>query len=84
MYQRLAAAGRNISVNPGKALSAVYDVSPDTWMDNRNSFFCCVSQKKYQQMYIVGINAAFHDSSACIIKDGQLLAAAEEERFTHI
>jgi carbamoyltransferase len=35
-------------------------------------------------MYTVGINAAFHDSSACIIKDGKLLAAAEEERFTHI
>jgi carbamoyltransferase len=35
-------------------------------------------------MYILGINAAFHDSSACIIKDGKLLAAAEDERFTHI
>src|SRR5690242_11358643 len=35
-------------------------------------------------MYILGINAVFHDSSACIIKDGKLLAAAEEERFTHI
>jgi len=35
-------------------------------------------------MYTLGINAAFHDSSACIIKDGRLLAAAEEERFTHI
>ncbi len=35
-------------------------------------------------MYILGINAAFHDSSACIIKNGKLLAAAEEERFTHI
>lgn len=35
-------------------------------------------------MYTLGINAAFHDSSACILKDGELLAAAEEERFTHI
>lgn len=35
-------------------------------------------------MYTLGINAVFHDSAACIIKDGQLLAAAEEERFTHI
>jgi carbamoyltransferase len=34
-------------------------------------------------MYTLGINAAFHDSAACIIKDGQLLAATEEERFTH-
>jgi carbamoyltransferase len=35
-------------------------------------------------MYILGINAAFHDSAACILKDGKLLAAAEDERFTHI
>jgi carbamoyltransferase len=35
-------------------------------------------------MYILGINAVFHDSAACILSDGQLLAAAEEERFTHI
>ncbi len=35
-------------------------------------------------MYTLGINAVFHDSAACIIKDGQLLAAAEEERFIHI
>lgn len=35
-------------------------------------------------MYILGINAVFHDSSACILRDGKLLAAAEEERFTHI
>ncbi|MDB4926652.1 carbamoyltransferase C-terminal domain-containing protein [Mucilaginibacter sp.] len=35
-------------------------------------------------MYILGINAAFHDSAACILKDGQLLAATADERFTHI
>lgn len=35
-------------------------------------------------MITLGINAAFHDSSACIVKDGQLLAAVEEERFTRI
>lgn len=35
-------------------------------------------------MYTLGINAVFHDSAACIVNDGQLLAAAEEERFTHI
>jgi carbamoyltransferase len=35
-------------------------------------------------MYILGINAVFHDAAACLLKDGKLLAAAEEERFTHI
>ena len=35
-------------------------------------------------MFTLGINAAFHDSSACIIENGRLIAAAEEERFTQI
>src|SRR5215216_7812236 len=35
-------------------------------------------------MYTLGINAAFHDPSACLVKDGKVVAAAEEERFTHV
>jgi len=35
-------------------------------------------------MYTLGINAVFHDSAACLIRDGHLVAAAEDERFTHI
>jgi len=35
-------------------------------------------------MYILGINAVYHDPAACLIRDGQVIAAAEEERFTHI
>jgi len=35
-------------------------------------------------MYILGINALFHESAACLIKDGQLIAIAEEERFNRI
>lgn len=31
---------------------------------------------------ILGLNYAFHDSSACIVADGRLLCALEEERFT--
>lgn len=34
--------------------------------------------------YILGINAYHGDSSACLIRDGILLAAAEEERFRRI
>lgn len=33
-------------------------------------------------MYILGISAFYHDSAACLIKDGRVIAAAEEERFT--
>src|SRR2546427_7191723 len=35
-------------------------------------------------MYILGINAVYHDPAACLVKDGRVIAAAEEERFTHI
>ena len=33
-------------------------------------------------MVILGISAFYHDSAACIIKDGKIIAAAQEERFT--
>jgi carbamoyltransferase len=35
-------------------------------------------------MRTLGINAAFHDSAACLVEDGSVVAAAEEERFTQI
>ncbi len=33
-------------------------------------------------MYLLGISAFYHDSAACLLKDGQIIAAAQEERFT--
>ncbi len=33
-------------------------------------------------MYILGVNATMNDSSACLIKDGKVVAAIEEERLT--
>src|SRR5205085_1303120 len=35
-------------------------------------------------MYTLGINAVYHDPAACLVGDGKVIAAAEEERFTHI
>ena len=35
-------------------------------------------------MIKLGISAFYHDSAACIVKDGKIIAAAEEERFTGI
>jgi carbamoyltransferase len=35
-------------------------------------------------MYILGISCFYHDAAAVILKDGVLLAAAEEERFSRI
>jgi len=33
-------------------------------------------------MYILGISCYYHDSAAALLRDGELVAAAEEERFT--
>ena len=33
-------------------------------------------------MNILGISAFYHDSAAALVRDGQIIAAAQEERFT--
>lgn len=33
-------------------------------------------------MYILGLFAYYHDSAACLVRDGEILAAAQEGRFT--
>jgi carbamoyltransferase len=33
-------------------------------------------------MNILGISAFYHDSAACLVRDGRIVAAAQEERFT--
>ncbi|WP_370861869.1 carbamoyltransferase family protein [Parabacteroides faecis] len=35
-------------------------------------------------MYILGISAYYHDSAAALLKDGEVVAAAQEERFSRI
>src|SRR4029453_16550710 len=35
-------------------------------------------------MHILGLSCYFHDASAAILRDGQLVAAAEEERFSPV
>lgn len=35
-------------------------------------------------MYILGVNSNIHDSAACLLKDGKIIAIAEQERFDRI
>ncbi len=35
-------------------------------------------------MYILGVSALYHDAAAALIRDGEIIAAAQEERFTRI
>ncbi len=32
--------------------------------------------------FVLGISAFYHDSAACLLRDGEIVAAAQEERFT--
>jgi len=34
--------------------------------------------------YILGVSAFYHDSAACLVRDGEIVAAAQEERFTRV
>lgn len=35
-------------------------------------------------MNILGTSAIYHDSAACLVRDGKIIAAAQEERFSRI
>ena len=35
-------------------------------------------------MKILGISAFYHDSAAALVKNGEIIAAAQEERFTRV
>ncbi len=35
-------------------------------------------------MYILGLSFYYHDSAACLVRDGEIIAAAQEERFTRV
>ncbi|HMV26848.1 MAG TPA: carbamoyltransferase N-terminal domain-containing protein, partial [bacterium] len=35
-------------------------------------------------MNILGISCFYHDSAAALVRDGKIIAAAQEERFTRI
>ena len=32
--------------------------------------------------YVLGISAYYHDSAAALVRDGEIIAAAQEERFS--
>ena len=46
----------------------------------RRSFILCF--KDWYSVYILGISALYHDSAACLLKNGEIIAAAQEERFS--
>lgn len=43
---------------------------------------CCKRKLNSLSMKILGLSAFYHDSAAAIVNDGEIIAAAQEERFT--
>ena len=41
-----------------------------------------MTQSEAKHRYILGLSAYYHDSAACLLRDGEIVAAAQEERFT--
>jgi carbamoyltransferase len=41
-----------------------------------------LGQRQIFLMDILGVSAFYHDSAACLVRDGEIIAAAQEERFT--
>lgn len=40
------------------------------------------AQSRSDDVFILGISAFYHDSAACLVRNGAIVAAAQEERFT--
>ena len=34
--------------------------------------------------YVLGLSGLYHDSAACLLRDGHIVAAAQEERFSRL
>ena len=49
---------------------------------NKSSKIEITSNSQDKPCYILGISAFYHDSAATLIKNGKIIAAAQEERFT--
>lgn len=75
-----------ISIGPKKALVVAYHHSDgaNRRVVNISSRLCTCPFHLYTflNMKILGISAYYHDSSACLVVDGEIVAAAQEERFT--
>lgn len=62
-------------------------VSGDTGNTENRKIVTTVRQirsPKFSKVYILGINAYHGDAAAALIKDGRIVAAAEEERFNRV
>lgn len=53
-------------------------------LKRRSSQVCKHLSRAKNRVYVMGISCFYHDSAACLIADGEIVAAAQEERFTRV
>ena len=53
-------------------------------LDPRSRCSYTLSDEGKRAMNVLGISAFYHDAAACLVQDGRVVAAAQEERFTRI
>ena len=65
------------------SLSVSYWSLPRALQSHRSSILCSSKDGSGVPLVsILGISAFYHDSAACLVVDGEIVAAAQEERFT--
>src|SRR3989344_4693705 len=86
---RLARATFSVRLKPGEFLRSLWSVDfarseklyrSQTMQSTAHSDF--KDSPGQSHIYILGISCFYHDSAAVLIKDGELVAAGQEERFT--
>src|SRR6266403_3423245 len=57
---------------------------PANWIEHPAEVHDIDWARRQWPMHILGISCYYHDAAAAILRDGQLVAAAEEERFSRV
>ena len=75
--QKILAAANNYNLTYFWAFNCA-----DQWLSNRSLYLYYFLISEYMSKAILGISAYYHDSAAALLIDGEIIAAAHEERFT--
>src|SRR6202521_2345185 len=62
---------------------ALRSVRPNGWIIPMRPLICSGPESN-NHLYILGISCYYHDAAAVLLRDGQIVAASEEERFSRI
>ena len=79
---RLSAGNRMLTTRRSRPRRSVSGSSRHPHVDDIAKTKVFAGTLNNETTYILGISAFYHDSAACLLRNGQIVAAAQEERFT--